>query len=768
MKSAKMALIACVLSLASMTVSAATWNVSPAGDDESGDGSKEKPVATLACAVALSRGAAQDEAKEIVVGDGTYSFAEPVMIGEKDAGLVIRAENPGKALLSGAVSISGWTKDPKDDRLLVADFPFEINPNASYSLVVNGRKTSLALFPASGSKPFPYFATEADIPHDNRTVLRYDKKALPSPDAFKDLDLASVRVIIPQEWAKNHMFIATNDLQNGVFILRGKTSMPLGRFNQGYRVSNSRIGLTKPGTWMYEGTTGKVLYWPREDENPQTMSASITRAQRIFTVSKAKDVRISGLVLEGCVKLPGSGNYGKVGQAATIGGNRPDGVVVEDCEIRNTAGCGVWFVKPVNCEVRRCRISGVGDNGVSFMDGGEGGGVFDCEISEIGATGAYLQLPRVTLSGNHIYHIGRSAATLWTTDGVIVSNEFDHTMRSSRDGGAIYGAMNDSLFEGNYCHDCGDWPGLYNDEGGKNTVYRGNRFERCWWPIHMHDCRNVVVTNNTMVCDKPMRFSFQGSAGCVFKDNLIRVPEAIVTNKYVVNCAVWENTVETGSSTNGWTPQGVVKLEKKAMPLKAPCNAFPTKGPAFPEGKFDPSVFTTPWKQSRMIDRDADGCESPGVPGCWLYFGYDADFLYVKANYEYNKFTNYKGATTIGNGPWGVTDGVRLQFNGFDVTAFLGGKIESSDPALQFDASNSFVKNHGGVGAKGYTIFLAIPLARLGIKELDLEAVQGKEIPFDAVFFNAEYKETRYYEGPSKGEKRAGIITLFKPEEAVK
>ena len=81
-----------------------------------------------------------------------------------------------------------------------------------------------------------------------------------------------------------------------------------------------------------------------------------------------------------------------------------------------------------------------------------------------------------------------------------------------------------------------------------------------------------------------------------------------------------------------------------------------------------------------------------------------------------------------------------------------------------FDATNSFVKNHGGVGAKGYTIILAIPLSRLGIRELDREAVQGKTIPFDAVFFNAEYNETRYYEGPSKGEKPAGVITLTTPE----
>ncbi len=761
------AMMACALALSSSAAFAATWHVSTGGDDAAGDGSEENPVATIARAVQLSRMAGKGEAREIVVGDGTYRFAGPVAIGDKDAGLVVRAKNPGKAVLSGAAPVTGWERDRKDGRLLVARFPFEIDPNAGYSLVVNGRKAALALFPAGGSKPLSYFATAADVSLDNRTVLRYDRKKLPSGDAFKDIDLASARIVIPQEWAKNRMFVATNDWQNGVFYLKGRTNMPLGRFNQGFRVQNTRHGLLAPGTWMYEGSTGLMLYFPREDEKPDAMVASVTRAQRIFTLTKAKNARISGFVFEGCARLPGSGNYGKSGQAAAVGGNGPSGVVVEDCEFRNITGCGVWFVKPANCEVRRCRMHGIGENGVNFMDGGPGGGgVFDCDISEVGSTGAYLQLPRVTLAGNHIHHVGRSAATIWTHGSAVVSNEFDHTMRSSRDGGAVYGAMNYTLFEGNYCHDCGGWPGLYNDEGGRNSVYRGNRFERCWWPIHMHDCRNIVVTNNVMACDQAMRFSFQGSAGCVFRDNLIRSPRKIESDKYVPNCSIWENTVETGSFKGGWSRGKVVRLENKPRPPKEPCVACPTKGPLFPEGKFDPSVFATPWKLSRIVDRDEQGRESPGIPGCFLYFGYDAEFLYVKANYEYNKFTYYDGATKVGNGPWGVTDGVRLRFDGLEVTAFLGGKVESSDPSLVFDATNSSVKLHSGCGAKGYTVFLAIPLSRLGIRAAkNTEALRGKKIPFDAVFYNAEYDETRYYEGPSKGTKKpAGTVLLSSPK----
>jgi hypothetical protein len=185
----------------------------------------------------------------------------------------------------------------------------------------------MALYPKKGEKPLSYFATAADIPLDNRTVLRYDTEALPSKDLFKDLDLASVRLIIPQEWNTCRSYIEVNDWTNGVFHLKSRTSMPLGRFNQGYRVSNSIQGMTEPGKWMYEGSTSKIRYWPKKGETAKNIKASVSRALRIITVSKAKNLRISGLVFEGCSVVPGSGMYGKKGPAAVIGGWKPQGLI---------------------------------------------------------------------------------------------------------------------------------------------------------------------------------------------------------------------------------------------------------------------------------------------------------------------------------------------------------------------------------------------------------------------------------------------------------
>jgi hypothetical protein len=171
-------------------------------------------------------------------------------------------------------------------------------------------------------------------------------------------------------------------------------------------------------------------------------------------------------------------------------------------------------------------------------------------------------------------------------------------------------------------------------------------------------------------------------------------------------------------------------------------------------------MFATPWKASRSTDRDANGREAPGTPGCFISCGYDAENLYLKANYEYNKFVNYPGCTTIGSDEWGKWDGLKFRFKDFEITVFIDGTVLSSDSSLKFDATNSSVKKHGGCGAKGYTTYLAIPLKRFGLDGMTVEALEGKTINFDAVFYNAQYKETRYYEGPSKGDNLAGVIRL--------
>lgn len=743
---------------------AATWFVSPKGDDAN-DGSKGRPVKTVEKAVELSRGLMRDEAKTIVVGDGLYCFERTVRLGEGDNDLEIRAENPGKAVLSGARPVTGWKADPKDPRFLVADFPFAAEKNMLYTLVVNGEMADFACYPEYDSgKKLPYIANYEDASKGNRTVIRYDLRTLPKGYTYEGLDLESVFLDIPQEWASTRTYIATNDWRNGVFHLVSRTDMPIGQFNQGYLIRNLRMGMTHPGTWMFEASAGKVYYWPKPGEKADTIQTTLSCIKSLFSVG-ARNVTLSGLVLEGC-KCPFRwgvyGNKDGILPALVGGGGVFRGRIV-DCELRNTAGVGVCFVKPERTVVERCRVHHLGGGGVAYEDGGDRSDIVGSEISYTGryslsANGCAMQLRNVKFVGNKVHHTTGVGTCFWTSDSLVASNEFHHTMQLVRDGGAVYGAMVRTLFLDNYCHDLGEWPGLYNDEGGMDCVYSGNRFESSWWPFHMHDCRTITFTNNVISSDYAMRYSFQGSTHCTFKDNKISAKGAIESDIYVENCDTWDNEVRSRQADGTYGPFARVRLENPVLPRKEPAAAVRVLRPPVKAGEkgceVDNRAFRSPWSRGVDCNRDAEGRISIGVPGTTIACGFDDEFLYLRGYYKYNQFCGYLGSQSVGH-VWGVHDGVRLSFEGFDVDVFTDGTVVSSDGSLQFDRTNTLVRSWGGVGEGQRLYALKIPLSRLGI---DGRTAEGSEIPFNATFYNADHREYKYYEAPEKPGFVAGLF----------
>ena len=743
---------------------AATWFVSPKGDDAN-DGSRERPVKTVEKAVELSRGLMRDEAKTIVVADGLYCFERTVWLRDSDNDLEIRAENPGKAVLSGARPVTGWKADPKDKRFLVADFPFAAEKDMLYTLVVNGAMADFSCYPEYDSgRKLPYIANYEDASKGNRTVIRYDVRTLPKGYTYEGLDLESVFLDIPQEWASTRTYIATNDWRNGVFHLVSRTDMPIGQFNQGYLIRNLRMGMTHPGTWMFEASAGKIYYWPKDGEKADSIQSTVSCVKALFAFGGARGVTFSGLVLEGCKSPFRYGIYGnRDGILPALIGGGVDGVRVSGCELRNTSGDGICFVKPHRTVVEDCYVHHLGNGGVRFEDGGSDSEIRGTEVCyngrySLAVNACALQTRSVRFVGNKVHHTTGVGACFWTSDSFVASNEFHHTMQLVRDGGAVYGAMVRTSFLDNYCHDLGEWPGLYNDEGGMDCVYAGNRFESSWWPFHMHDCRSITFTNNVISSDYAMRYSFQGSTHCVFKDNKISAKGAIDSDVYVENCDTWDNDVRFRQPDGNYGPFARVTLERPVLPRKEPAAAVRVLRPPVKAGakgcEIDNGAFRSPWSRGVDCNRDAEGRIAIGVPGTSLACGFDDEFLYLRGYYKYNQFCGYLGSQSLGH-VWGVHDGVRLSFQGFDVDVFTDGTVVSSDGSLSFDTTNTTVRPWGGVGEGQRLYALKIPLSRLGI---DGRTAEGREIPFNATFYNADHREYKYYEAPEKPGVVAGLF----------
>ena len=718
--------------------------VSPAGNDAA-DGTVSNPVRTLGRAVELSRG---ESRKTVVLADGEYPIESPVELLPGDAGLVIRAEHPGRATLTGARKVAGWAADAQDAGIVVAPFPFEPGEWRMPTLVVNGRVADLAAYPSyGGPERMRYFAEEADAAKDNRTVIHYDTADLPYGRDFRDLDITSAFLYVPQEWCSSLCRIATNDWRHDTFVLRDRTDMPIGRFNQGYQLVNTRLGMDRPGRWMFEASRKRILYRLRPGESAAKLEATLSRTERIFNLTGTRDVRFEGLVLEGCSK-PFRRARGEL-PFACIAGEASTNVVVEACEVRHSSGDGVYFNHEANISIRRCHFHDLGGGGIWFGYFGETGEVSDCHVHHngryaLGSAGVWAHMMHMTVVRNHVHDQPGCGLTLWTCHSLVASNHLHHTMQAIRDGGALYGAQNFSVIRDNYLHDLGDWSGLYNDEGGRDSVYTGNRIEGCWWPFHMHDTYGVVVSNNVFTCDGcAMRFSFQGSTHAVFRDNVINTTIPIADDAYLESCDVWaENDIRLRQADGTYRSVGRLTLEKKPAPPKDPAQAVRRPG----AGRI-------------RMDRDERGLATPGVPGASASLSFDDENLYVEGGYEYNKFIHYDGSVTLGD-TWGKHDAVRFEFRDFTVTAFIGGGVVSSDPSLILDPSNTYSRLVRSVGDGGARFGFAVPLKRLGV---DGRSAFGKEIPFNAVSYNNDHREYKWFAPPPCKPQLAAGRLVFRP-----
>ena len=726
-------------------VLAATVWMAPDGNDVTGDGSKEKPVATLQKAVDVTRNILSDEDKTIVVKDGLYRFDRSVALLGGDAGLEIKAENKGKAVFTGAKSVSGWTVDPKDRRFLVADFPFKAKDGWMYSFVVNGERATFSCFPQGiGRKTLPYIASHNEIAKNNRRVIRYDRRTLPRPDSFRDLDLTSVKLYIPQEWDSVSTFIATNDWENGVFYLAKRTPMPIGRFNQGYKIYNSRVGMTHPGCWMYSIGDNKIYYWPREGETAENIKGEVSAINQILSLGKSHNIALRGLVFEGCAKAD---KMDALTGAAVRGCT---GAVVEDCEFRHVAG-NAWATYHNKGQVIR-RNHAHHLDGTGFWTYGGGDTLFEENETHHLSTGLnfYSDVKVIRNHIHHTWHIGMSA---WSCDSLIASNHIHHTMLVSRDGGGLYGAQTRCLFIGNYCHDNGDWPGLYNDEGGQYTTYTGNVFEESYWPFHMHDCYGITVTNNTFIGRNGMLFSFQGSMHCVFKDNVIRTAMPIDSAPELVNCDIWDNEVQYIQD------DGSIVTNRLSFAKKPQAPALSAQACEMSMSPIDETTGVWTGKGFRggrgvNCNRDINGILVSGVPGGGAKFGFYGEWLYVTGNYEYNKVTPYNGCYNNSGHVWGVNDGVRFLFKDFHVDVHFDatnrnncGTFIVSDGSFECDRTICNARSSRGAGAGGRLYQFRIPLKRLGI---DPKNALGAKVPMNVIFYNGDHREYKYYSTPAK------------------
>jgi len=529
---------------------AVDWYVAPSGNDSASGRSpssdaagKDGPFASLERAreaIRQKRSEGDNGAQTVHVRAGTYRLSEAFKLeardsGEQGAPVVWRAFEGEKPVISGAVSLEGWT--PWRGEIWSAPLgPASKLKNGVRQVVLDGQRQTLARYPnadpsapASGGwafaegKAWPMYA---DIPGEDKHSLEVSQTDLRS---WAKPNGVEIMVFPRYNWWNSRDRVQAVESATRKISLASDCSYAI-RKGDRYFFQNALEELDSPGEWYADSQEGMLYFWPPAGK--QASAASVVVASSLVKFEPGThDVVWRGFILEGC-------------DGTAIALTDTQRCAVESNWIRSVvewSGSAVGVSKGTANRVSHNTIEQVGNNGVSISGGdvptltpagnvaehnhihhfgllskqgagialsGVGNKALHNEIHEGPRFGVMHSGNRNEIAWNHIYNV-----SLETEDtGAIYSGGRDWI--TPRGTAIYYNFIHDvpgfSMHDGKVVSPNFAW-GVYLDDNSGGADVFGNIITRCGrGGIHAHGARDCVVMNNIFVGNKDWQVDFHG------------------------------------------------------------------------------------------------------------------------------------------------------------------------------------------------------------------------------------------------------------------
>jgi hypothetical protein len=352
--------------------------ISPTGNDQNA-GTKSSPVRSVKKVQELLLTKVRTGKVQVIFADGIYYLPNPLVLtadfsGSEEKPVIFRAENEGKAIISGGKQIDlKW--EPYKNGIFKATVAEE---GAIDQLYVNGQRQRMARFPnaVDGKNVFDTW----DLVHTNNPDTINDPLDKKRIAIWTNPEGAYIHAMHNALWGDMHWIVKGKNADGSLNMEGGWQNNRPSAMHPRYRmIENVFEELDMPGEWFYNKEEKTLYFYPQPGIDPKKAKIEIVRLRNLIELKGTKEkpvrfVRFEGFVFRHAArtfmdnKEPLLRSDWTTYRGGAVMFNNAEDCALVSCEFDQVGGNSI-FVSNYNrrISIKNCYIHHSGANGIAFV-----------------------------------------------------------------------------------------------------------------------------------------------------------------------------------------------------------------------------------------------------------------------------------------------------------------------------------------------------------------------------------------------------------------